>query len=144
MRSPLTMWLAVAVVAALAACQTADPKADTPPPTNTVEARNVALGIALDGKAVSVMTDKLTTNDPAYVSVQLDGRGEAKVRTVWTGHGADGQSSAVQTDTETVQVSGPTRLAFALRKSEANFPGDYEVEVFVNERPVAKKAFRVS
>lgn len=121
----------------------ADPKAGAPAPASSITPRNVTFGTAVADKKVSVITDTLAAKETAYLSLDLYGSGDAKVRVNWIGPGPDGKPQTLQSDSETLKVTQPTSLAFPLRRAEGFPVGAYEVQVFVNEVPAGTKKFTV-
>lgn len=117
----------------------AEPSTDKPAGASSVVPRNVALGTAIGpNKKVTVATDTLSGKDTAYISVDLYGAGEAKVRAVW-----NSKAKLVKSDTETVKVTAPVTLEFHLSDPAGLAPGDYDVELLVNEVSAGKMKFTV-
>jgi hypothetical protein len=117
----------------------AEPTTDKPAAAGSVIPRNFALGTAIGpNKKVTVVTDTLTGKETAYASVDLYGVGEAKVRAVW-----NSKAKLVKSDTETVKVSAPITVEFHLSDPAGLAPGDYDVEMLVNEVSAGKMKFTV-
>jgi hypothetical protein len=119
----------------------AQPATGTTAAPSTLTPRNFKLGSAIGAdKKVTVVTDTIAAKEPAQISVDLYGVGEAKVRTQWNQKGADGKVTPLKSDSETVKVTAPTTVAF---KAENLAPGAYDVELFVNEVSAGKMPFTV-
>lgn len=117
----------------------ADPAKDKPAGASTVMPRNFTVGTAAGpDKKVSVIADTLGAKETAYASVDLYGAGEAKVRAAWSA-----KSKVVKSDTETVKVTAPVTVGFSLSDPAGLAPGDYDIELFVNEVSAGKKKFTV-
>ena len=135
--------------AATAPATATQPSAATPAPpapqgSGSVTPRNLAFGTAIAAdKKVSVATDTLTLKETAYVSIDLFGAGEAKVKALWTYKDREGRTQLVKDDNETFSVKAPITIEFHVAKPEGLVPAAYEVALFVNDAPIGGKKFTV-
>jgi hypothetical protein len=160
---------ALAVAVSLAACHKSDqgetqpaavappPAAQTPPPpatgapgapaAPTAPVKVVALGIGKsvgpDGK-VPAEADTFAPADTVYASVgTTGGTSGAKLTVRWSYFTKAGAQKPVGEDTKAAPLAdGATE--FHVAKPEGLTPGDYSVEVLLDGKSVANKAFRVA
>jgi hypothetical protein len=157
---------ALAVAVSLAACHKSDqgetqpaagsppPAAQTPPPPATgapavpsAPVKVVALAIGksagADGK-VPVEADTFAPADTVYAAVGTTGGTPGAQLTVrWSYFTKAGAQKPVGEDTKPAPTADAT-TAFHVAKPEGLTPGDYSVEVLLDGKSVATKAFRVA
>jgi hypothetical protein len=148
--------LALALVAVgLVACKKDPPPA--PPPQSTAPAPSPApaptpaavsvsaatLGSAVGtDKKVTEAKDSFARNDTIHVAVDTAGSGTASLKARWT-YTHEGKSVLVKEDTQTIQATGPSTTEFHVSKPDGWPPGDYQVEVLVDDQVVQTKKFTV-
>ncbi len=151
----LTVGLIVAtIVLGIAACgketpQQQKPAPSPPPPAQapaapagvTVGTINLGKAIGAD-KKVTAATDTFERNDTIYAVVETTGSGDATLKAKWTYHKGD-QVAQVSEDTQTIKASGPATSEFHVSKPDGWPPGEYRVEIFVNDKSAGTKTFTV-
>jgi hypothetical protein len=138
----------------LAACGKAEePKTAPPAPVVSepapapapagVSAGTVALGKAIGpDKKVTTPGESFAKGDTIYVTIDTTGTGPAVLKAKWTFQ-KGGQTTVVKEDTQTIMPTGPATSEFHISKPDGWPPGDYMVEVTVDDKPVAVKHFTV-
>ena len=145
-----------ALLILLAACSKAEepktpppaPAASEPAPAPAAAPAGVSPGAVDLGKAVGP-DKKVTTpaetfakGDTIYVSVDTAGTGNAVLKAKWTFQ-KGGQTTVVKEDTQTIMPTGPATSEFHISKPDGWPPGDYMVELTIDDKPVAVKHFTV-
>ncbi len=103
----------------------------------------IRLGNAIDSsKKVSQTSDSFGKKDTIYVSVDTTGAGTATLKAKWTFR-KGGQSSLVKEDLQTISPSGPASSEFHISKPDGWPAGDYQVEIFLDDKPTQSKTFTV-
>jgi hypothetical protein len=116
--------------------------APTPAPAG-VTVSNISVGKAIGAdKKVTAATDTFGKGDTLYASIDTTGTGTATLKAKWTYH-RDGKTAPVKEDTQTITASGPATSEFHISKPDGWPVGDYEVEVFVDDKPAGVKKFSV-
>jgi hypothetical protein len=120
------------------------PAAQAPAPAPAgVMVGAISIGKALGSdKKVSAATDTFSKGDTFYVSVDTTGAGSATLKARWTYH-KDGKTVVVKEDTQTIAPTGPATSEFHVSKPDGWPVGDYEVEVFANDKSAGVKKFSV-
>src|SRR5262245_12989753 len=151
--------IVTAAVVALAACgkkeEPPKPAATPAPPPPVVQApapapmpAGVTVTIISVGKAigadkkVSAPNETLSKGDTIYASVDTTGAGTATLKAKWTYH-KDGKVAVVKEDTQTIVPTGPATSEFHISKPDGWPLGDYQVEVFIDDKPAGAKKFSV-
>jgi len=118
--------------------------APVPPPVMAALAVDaIRLGNAIDSsKKVSQTSDSFGKKDTIYVSVDTTGAGTATLKAKWTFR-KGGQSSLVKEDLQTISPSGPASSEFHISKPDGWPAGDYQVEIFLDDKPTQSKTFTV-
>jgi hypothetical protein len=145
----------VAAAVALSACGKKEepPKpavAPVPPPVQApvaapagVSVASINLGKAIGAdKKVSASTDAFAKTDTFYASIDTTGTGTATLKATWTYH-KDGKVAPVKEDTQTISPTGPATSEFHISKPDGWPVGDYQVEIFVGDKPAGVKKFTV-
>lgn len=122
----------------------APPPAAAPAPAPAgVTAGMVSLGAAIGAdKKVTTATESFAKGDTFYVSVDTTGAGTATLKAKWTYH-KDGQVAVVNEESQTINPTGPATSEFHLSKPDGWPAGEYQVEVFLNDKSVGVKKFAV-
>jgi hypothetical protein len=121
------------------------PQVQAPPPAPAVvSVANINLGKALGpDKKVVAATDTFSKGDTIYAVVETTGSGNATLKARWTYHKGD-QTATVSEDSQTISASGPAASEFHVSKPDGWPPGDYQVEISLNDKPVGTKKFVVN
>lgn len=117
----------------------------TPTPTITsgVTVSTIALGSAIAAdKKIAKVTESFGAKDTIYASVDTTGAGTATLKARWT-YRKSGQESLVKEETQTIVPTGPASSEFHVSKPDGWPPGDYQVEIFVADKPAGNKPFTV-
>lgn len=148
---------AAALILALSACgkkaeapipqpapaPTVAPAPTQPPVMAGVAVGTISLGNAIDSsKNVTQASDSFGKKDTIYVSVNTSGAGTATLKAKWTFR-KGGQSSLVKEDLQTISPSGPASSEFHISKPDGWPAGDYQVEIFLDDKPTQSKTFTV-
>ena len=146
MRSSNRVWLSVclALVVVTVACKGEQPAGNTTTTTDApFKVTDVTLGRAIGGdKAITDQTEEFRPNDTIYASVATDGGGGAStvLRARWT----YGEGQVVNESTATIAPNNRERTEFHISKPDGWPVGNYQIELFVNDRSVHTKKFEVS
>ena len=132
-------------VSAPAAPPPAPPPAPEPPPPPPATVDGVTLGKGIDaGKKVTGETASFGPKDTIYASVATSGIGKGtSLKARWTFTDKKGKVLPVHEEPLTVDLDGPAMNEFHISKKSPWPPGAYEVEIFLGDKSVAKKAFSV-
>ena len=123
--------------------QTSAPVSVAPPAMAAVTVGTITLGNAIGAsKKVTLAADRFGKKDTIYASVDTTGGGTAMLKAKWT-YRKGGQESLVKEDTQTIAPTGPATSEFHISKPDGWPTGDYQVEVFVNDKPASSKTFTV-
>jgi hypothetical protein len=150
--------IAAASVVALVACGKKEPPAPPPAPAPApmpapapapvpapagVAVASVTLGNAVGAdKKVTAASDTFAKSDTIYASVDTTGSGSASLAAKWT-YTKDGKTVPVKEDTATISATGPATSEFHISKPDGWPAGDYQVDITVDGKPAATKAFKV-
>jgi len=149
--------IVAASVVALVACGKKEPSAPPPPapapapapaPTPAPVPAGVALSSVTLGKAigadkkVTMPTETFAKGDTIYASVDTTGSGSATLAAKWT-YSKDGKTVPVKEDTATITPTGPATSEFHVSKPDGWPAGTYQVEVLVDGKTAATKAYKV-
>ena len=153
--------IAAASVVALVACGKKEPPAPPPPATAPAPApaptpapapapapvgvtvSSVTLGKAIGAdKQVTSATETFAKGDTIYASIDTTGSGSATLAAKWT-YSKDGKTVPVKEDTATITPTGPATSEFHISKPDGWPAGTYQVEILVDGKPAATKAFNV-
>jgi hypothetical protein len=93
-------------------------------------------------KKVAAASDTFAKGDTIYASIDTIGTGAATVSARWT-YTKDGKTVIVKEDSATITPTGPATTEFHIRKPDGWPLGTYQVEIMVEGKPAATKAFRV-
>jgi hypothetical protein len=115
--------------------------APAPPAGVTVTTINVGKSIDADKKIAAPM-ETFAKGDTIYVTVDTTGSGPATVKAKWT-YMKGGQTTVVKEDTQMISATGPATTEFHISKPDGWPAGDYQVEVFVDDKSVGTKTFTV-
>ena len=145
--------LAVASLA-LAACGKKEAPAPAPAPAPAqapapapapagVTVGTVTLGSAIGAdKKVANAAESFAKGDTIYASIDTTGTGNATLKAKWT-YSKDGQTAVVKEDSMTISTSGPATHEFHVSKPDGWPAGDYQVEIFVDDKPAGARKYSV-
>lgn len=146
--------LSMMLLILLAACgqteeQTTPPPDAAAPPPPAPEPVGISAGTIDVGKAVG--PDKRVTapassfakGDTIYTSVDTTGTGTATLKATWT-YKKGGQSTVVNEETQTITPTGPATTEFHISKPGGWPAGEYQVELFLDGKPIGVKTFTVA
>ena len=127
----------------VALAPTSTPAPVPPPVMAGVAVGSVTLGKAIDtGKKVSQAAESFGTKDTIYASVNTTGSGNATLKAKWT-YRKGGQESLVKEDKQMIAPTGPATSEFHISKPDGWPVGDYQVEIFVDDKSANTKTFTV-
>ena len=120
------------------------PTAPVPPQVIAgVTVGTITLGNAIGAsKKVTQAADSFGKKDTIYAAVDTTGAGTAKLRAKWT-YRKGSQESLVKEESQTITPTGPASSEFHISKPDGWPTGDYQVEIFVEDKSVGTKAFTV-
>jgi hypothetical protein len=127
-----------------AAPATPPPAAEpTPPPPAGVTVTTINLGKSIDAdKRIAAPMETFAKGDTIYVTVDTAGSGPATVKSKWT-YTKGGQTTVVKEDTQTITATGPAVTEFHISEPKGWPAGDYQVEVFIDDKSAGTKTFTV-
>ena len=122
---------------------TSAPASVAPPAMAGVTVGTITLGNAIGaGKKVAQAADSFGKKDTIYASVDTTGTGTATLKAKWT-YRKSGQESVVKEDRQTIAPTGPASSEFHISKPDGWPTGDYQVEIFVDDKSALSKTFTV-
>lgn len=141
--------LAIAMVAAVAACGRKDDAAVTtadtslttlPPAAATLRVAEVETGKAIGAdKSLTNDADDFGVRDTVYVAVKTEGSGSGTLAAKWTYQ--DGQT--VEESSQSISPTGDAWHEFHIQKATAWPAGNYKVEITLNGAPAGSKDFEI-
>ena len=147
-------FLALLLVLNIAACG----KKETPPPAAQpvaqppaqAVAQPVVLGVTSVNLGNAIGADKRVTapstsfakSDTIYAAVETQGSGNIMLKAKWTYHKGD-KIAVVNENSQTIAASGPAVSEFHVSMPSGWPPGDYQVEVFANDKSASVSKFTV-
>lgn len=127
----------------VAPAPTSAPVSVPPPAMAGVTVGSITLGKAIDtAKKVSRAADSFGTKDTIYASVDTTGSGSATLKAKWT-YRKGGQESLVKEDKQMIAPTGSATSEFHISKPDGWPAGDYQVEIFVDDKSANSKTFTV-
>ena len=103
----------------------------------------ITLGNAIGtSKKVTQASDSFGKKDTIYASVDTAGAGTATLKAKWT-YRKSGKEAVVKEDTQTITPTGPASSEFHISKPDGWPAGDYQVEIFVDDKSARSKTFTV-
>ncbi|HVQ64681.1 MAG TPA: hypothetical protein VMT78_09095 [Terriglobia bacterium] len=104
----------------------------------------ISLGKAVGpDKRVSAPVETFAKGDTIYASVETTGAGTATLKARWTYKKGD-QTTVVSEEPQPITPSGPATTEFHISKPTGWPAGQYQVEVFLDDKSVGVKPFTVS
>ena len=116
-----------------------------PPPLPPVAVDNIGVGkkLGADGR-IDAAAGPITPKDTVFVAIETSGAGQVLLKARWS-QLADGKANLVKEDVQTIVASGPGIHEFHVANPGGGWkPGDYQVEISVNDRPAATRRFGVN
>ena len=122
-------WLAALAVAITVACA-----------NGPLELANLQIGRSLNqDRSVSSITTLFKPHETVYVSVQTTAAGKGTIKVAWKFG-----TQVIDEPSKTVSYDGPSSTEFHLQNN-GGFPvGDYSVDVFIDDKPVGTRTFKVA
>ena len=118
--------------------------APAPEPPAGVSAGTIILGKAVGpDKKITTPAEAFAKGDTIYVSVDTVGVGDATLKAKWTYH-KDGKVAVVDEKSEKISPAGPATTEFHVSNPKGWPAGDYQVEVFLDDKSIGIKNFRVA
>lgn len=111
-----------------------------PPPPPPIKVEQLSLGKISGSNKVPL--ENVQASDKLYAQVETQGVGQVTVRVRWS-RVADGKLQVINEGGRVVVGNGPGSHVFEIHNAEGWKPGDYQVEVFVDETPLATRRFGV-
>lgn len=151
MQNKLLFSVVLALSVALSACgkkeEPPKPASNPAPPMASTPAgvtvSTISLGKSLGtDKKVAQAAESFAPKDTIYASVDTAGTGTATLKAKWT-YRKDGQEAIVKEDTQTIVPTGAATSEFHVSKPDGWPTGDYQVEIFVADKPAGSKTFTV-
>ena len=119
------------------------PAAAPAPAPAGVSVGTVTLGSAIGAdKKVANAAESFAKGDTIYASIDTTGTGNATLKAKWT-YSKDGQTAVVKEDSMTISTSGPATHEFHVSKPDGWPAGDYQVEIFVDDKPAGARKYSV-
>ena len=155
---------ALLLLTPFAACKKSEPPApaaaDAPAPTAapaaapamstgvaaapvTVVALGLGKSIGADKKVVAEV-DTFAKADTIYAAVGTTGAGSAKLTAKWSFVAHSGAEKPVSEDTQAIAPTTDATTEFHISKPDGWPAGDYKIEILLDGKSVATKAFRVA
>jgi len=104
----------------------------------------ISLGKAVGpDKRVSAPVETFAKGDTIYASVETTGAGTATLKAKWTYRKGD-QTTTVEDQSQPITPTGPATTEFHISKPTGWPAGQYQVEVFLDDKSVGVKPFTVS
>ena len=114
-----------------------------PPPPPPISVEQIALGKFIGpDKKVDLAAGPIQPSDKLFASVDTQGAGEVMIKVRWS-RIADGKATLITEGAKGVKATGPMTHVFEVHNAEGWKPGDYQVEILVNDRPAATRRFGV-
>jgi hypothetical protein len=156
---PLAALLLLAPYAGCKKSEPPPPAADaTPPPAAapapamstgvaaapvTVVALGIGNAIGADKKVVAEM-DTFAKKDTIYAAVGTTGAGTASLTAKWSFVAHNGTEKPVKEDSQSIAPTADATTEFHISKPDGWPTGDYKIEILLDGKSVATKAFRVA
>jgi hypothetical protein len=124
-----------------------DPGPSLPPPTTNTSALTVGtiqLGKSIGpDKKVTAPSETFGKTDTIYASVDTSGSGSGMLKARWTFQ-QGGKIVVVNEETHSITPTGPATTEFHIQKPDGWPAGDYQLEVFLDDRSMGVKTFKVA
>ena len=120
------------------------PAAPAPSPAG-ISAGAISLGKAVGpDKKVSAPAEAFAKGDTIYASVETTGTGTATLKARWTYKKGDQTTVVSEDPPQTITPTGPATTEFHISKPGGWPAGQYQVEVFLDDKPIGVKPFTVN
>jgi hypothetical protein len=134
----------------LTACGKKEEPAPTPEPTAApapapegITGGSITLGKAVGpDKKVTAPVDSFAKNDTIYASVDTTGTGAGTLKAKWTYH-QGGKVAIVDEQPQPISPTGPATTEFHVSNPKGWPVGDYQVEVFLDDKSLGVRPFTV-
>jgi len=106
---------------------------------------SIALGNAIGAdKKVTQAAESFGKKDTIYVSIDTTGAGTATLKAKWTYH-MGGKVTVVKEDPpQTINPTGPATTEFHVSKPGGWPAGQYQVELFLDDKSIGVRTFNVT
>jgi hypothetical protein len=119
------------------------PAAEPAPPAG-VQAGTITLGKAVGpDKKVTAPADTFAKGDTIYASVDTVGTGTAMLKAKWTYHKGGQMTVVDEQPPQTINPTGPATTEFHVSKPGGWPAGEYQVELFLDDKSIGVKPFTV-
>lgn len=124
--------------------------APTPEPAPAPAPAGISAGAISLGKAVgpdkkvSAPVEAFAKGDTIYASVETTGTGTATLKAKWTYKKGDQTTVVSEDPPQTITPTGPATTEFHISKPGGWPAGQYQVEVFLDDKPIGVKPFTVN
>jgi hypothetical protein len=124
--------------------------APTPEPAPAPAPAGISAGAISLGKAVgpdkkvSAPVEAFAKGDTIYASVDTTGAGTAALKAKWTYKKGDQTTVVSEDPPQTITPTGPATTEFHISKPGGWPAGQYQVEVFLDDKPIGVKNFTVN
>ncbi|MDH5511691.1 MAG: hypothetical protein OEY27_00610 [Gammaproteobacteria bacterium] len=109
-----------------------------------VTVSNISLGNAIGAdKRVVASTSSFSKNDTVYASVETTGSGKATLMAKWTYHKGD-MTAPVKENVMDIAADGPAVNEFHISMPTGLPPGNYQVEIFADNKSAGVSKFTVN
>ena len=121
-----------------------EPAPSAAPSPAGISAGAISLGKAVGpDKKVTAPVEAFAKGDTIYASVETTGTGTATLKARWTYKKGD-QTTVVSEDPQTITPTGPATTEFHISNPKGWPAGQYQVEVFLDDKPIGMKNFTVT
>jgi hypothetical protein len=122
---------------------TPEPAPAPAPAPAGVTAGSINLGKSVDSdKRIGAPMETFAKGDTIYVTVDTTGTGSATLKAKWT-YTKGGQTTVVKEDSQTITATGPATSEFHISKPDGWPAGDYQVELWLDDKSIGTKTFTV-
>jgi hypothetical protein len=108
----------------------------------TVGSINLGKAVGAD-KKITTPAEAFAKGDTIYASVDTSGSGTSTLKAKWT-YAKGGQTTTVNEESQTIVATGPATTEFHIQKPDGWPPGDYRVELFLDDKLIGTKDFKVT
>ena len=108
-------------------------------PNGPLKVKTIQTGRSLNSdNSVGLLTQRFRPDQTMYVAVLTDGPGKGKLTAKWTYAGR-----TVSEDTKSVSYRDSAATEFHITNSSGFPPGDYSVEILLDDKPVETRNLKV-
>jgi len=123
---------------------TPDPTLAPAPEPAGVTAGSITLGKAVGpDKKITTPAETFAKGDTIYAAVDTTGSGTATLQAKWT-YVKGAETTPVNEESQTIMPTGPATTEFHIQKPGGWPAGDYRVEIFLDDKSIGVKEFKVT